>query len=317
MKCCILYNQPGENALADEMDIIEQVEYVEKHLHQMSVETYRKGITNNFMNELSDLSQNKPDFVFNLVESINNQGELLYFVPAILNMYSIPYTGNPLEAMFITTSKALTNKILEGSGLSAPKAFLPSKAKFLEPGKKYIIKPIWEDGSMGITADSVFIAGTGSEERLSEYSDTHWIIQEFIDGREFNASVLGNRDLDLVEISEITYSLPPELPRILTFESKWFEETDYYKGTGVTCPAALSEKLREVVVNAVLTSCRAAGCRGYARVDLRQDKDGSIKVIEVNANPDLTPELGIARQAACRGMTYADLIQKIVDLALE
>ena len=58
------------------------------------------------------LAGEKPDFVFNLVESINNKGELCYFVPALLNMYSIPYSGNPLEALFMTTSKALTNKIL-------------------------------------------------------------------------------------------------------------------------------------------------------------------------------------------------------------
>ena len=112
MKCCILYNEPGPKALADELDIIEQVEYVEQHLHQMNIETWRYGITTNFMTELAALAEKKPELVFNLAESINNKGELLYFVPAILNMYSIPYTGNPLEAMFITTSKSLTNKKL-------------------------------------------------------------------------------------------------------------------------------------------------------------------------------------------------------------
>jgi len=129
--------------------------------------------------------------------------------------------------------------------------------------------------------------------------------------------VLGNSVHELVEISEITYTLPPGLPRILTFESKWFEDTDYYKGTGVSCPAQIDAGLRETITVAVLSSCRAAGCRGYARVDMRQDRDGGIKVLEVNANPDITPELGIARQAAARGMAYTELIQKIVDLALE
>jgi D-alanine-D-alanine ligase len=143
------------------------------------------------------------------------------------------------------------------------------------------------------------------------------LVEEFVDGREFNASVLGNAVHEVVEISEIVYTLPPGLPRILTFDSKWYEETEYYINTAVSCPAEINLDLREKITKTVLASCRVAGCRGYARVDMRQDPDGVIKVLEVNANPDITPELGIARQAAARGMTYADLIQKIVDLALE
>jgi D-alanine-D-alanine ligase len=142
-------------------------------------------------------------------------------------------------------------------------------------------------------------------------------VEEFIDGREFNSSVLGNREHEVVEISEITYTLPEGLPRILTFESKWFEDTEYFRGTGVQCPAEITGELREMITDIVLASCRAAGCRGYARVDMRQAADGSIKVLEVNANPDITPELGIARQAAARGMSYPALIQRIVDLAME
>jgi D-alanine-D-alanine ligase len=143
------------------------------------------------------------------------------------------------------------------------------------------------------------------------------LVEEFIDGREFNASVLGNDELSLVEISEITYSLPAGLPRILTFESKWSETTEYYHGTGVSCPAQIDSSLRNTITDIVLASCRAAGCRGYARADMRQAEDGSIKVLEVNANPDVTPELGIALQAAARGMPYNQLIKRIVDLALE
>jgi D-alanine-D-alanine ligase len=154
-------------------------------------------------------------------------------------------------------------------------------------------------------------------EKVSARFRGYALVEQFLDGREFNASVLGNNDLSLVEISEITYTLPPGLPKILTFESKWFEETEYYKGTGVCCPAQIDSALRKTIADAVLKSANAAGCCGYARVDMRQDKDGTIKVLEVNANPDVTPELGIARQAAARGMSYSRLIQKIIDLALE
>jgi D-alanine-D-alanine ligase len=117
-KCCLLYNQPRENALPDELDVLVQADFIEKNLNELGIETFRKGITTNFMNEMENLADMKPDFVFNLVESINNKGELCYFIPALLNMYSIPYTGNPVEAMFITTSKALTSKTLKSAGIS-------------------------------------------------------------------------------------------------------------------------------------------------------------------------------------------------------
>jgi hypothetical protein len=89
-RCCILFNQPRENATPDELDVLDQVEYIESNFRELGIETYRKGITLNFINEVASISENKPDFVFNLVESINNKGELCYFIPALLNMYTIP-----------------------------------------------------------------------------------------------------------------------------------------------------------------------------------------------------------------------------------
>jgi D-alanine-D-alanine ligase len=184
-RCCILFNQPGKGALADELDVLDQVEFIEKHLIGLGIETYRKGITISFMKEVEDLTSEKPDFVFNLVESINNKGELSYFIPALLNLNAIPYSGNSLEGIFTTTSKLLTSRILRTSGISNPKAFLPSEHHLLIPGNKYIVKPVWEDGSLGITEESVFIFNeNGVADRLKKLDDTHWFIEDFVDGRE-------------------------------------------------------------------------------------------------------------------------------------
>jgi D-alanine-D-alanine ligase-like ATP-grasp enzyme len=167
-RCCIIFNQPRENALPDELDVIDQVEWIEKNMLELGIETYRKGITADFMNEIADLAENRPDFVFNLVESINNKGELCYFVPALLNMYSIPFSGNPVEAMFITTSKALTSKTLKSSGINNPGGYSPSEYSKLIPGNQYIIKPVWEDGSLGITGESVFTFTPEYEQKLKK-----------------------------------------------------------------------------------------------------------------------------------------------------
>ena len=110
-RCCIIYNEPGKDALADELDVLDQVAHIEEHLIELGINVTRKGITDSFMDEIPVLAAEKFDFVFNLVESINNKGELNYFIPALLNLYSIPYSGNPLEAMFVTSNKTLASKL--------------------------------------------------------------------------------------------------------------------------------------------------------------------------------------------------------------
>jgi D-alanine-D-alanine ligase len=316
MRCCILYNQPRENALPDELDILEQVEYVETHLHQMEVETYRKGITTNFMEELPVLTTEKPDLIFNLVESINNKGELLYFVPAILNMYFLSYTGNPLEAMFITTSKALTHKYLVAAGISTPGSFLPSQKNSMIPGRKYIIKPIWEDGSLGITSESVFTYSKEWVEKLEAFKDTHWIIQEYIEGREFNISVMmGKNGPEVLPPAEMTFrNYESDRPRIVDFRAKWIEGSFEFENTirlfpGNDLDPVLEEKLRDLA----LRSWHVFGLKGYARVDMRVDENNNPYVIEVNANPCISPNGGFVAATHQAGYKFTDVLQWIID----
>ncbi|MFN8211845.1 MAG: ATP-grasp domain-containing protein [Bacteroidales bacterium] len=316
MKCCILYNEPGPNALADELDIIEQVEYVEQHLHQMNIETWRYGITTNFMTELAALAEKKPELVFNLAESINNKGELLYFVPAILNMYSIPYTGNPLEAMFITTSKSLTNKMLVTAGLRTPRSFQPSHAKKLKKGQKYIIKPVWEDGSMGITAESVFTYSPEMSSKLESYADTHWIIQEFIEGREFNISVMTGPDgPEVLPPAEMTFpNYGDDRPKIVDFKAKWMEGSFEFENTvrrfpGKELDEELESRLRELAIGC----WHVFGLKGYARVDMRVDSENNPYVIEVNANPCISPNGGFVAATHEAGYKFTDVLQWIID----
>jgi D-alanine-D-alanine ligase len=315
MNCCILYNEPREGASADELDIIEQVEYVETHLHQMDFKTYRKGITNNFMAEIEELAGEKPGFIFNLVESINNKGELLYFVPAVLNMYNLPYTGNPLEAMFITTSKALTNKFLVEAGLSTPGAYLPSQWDRMTPGKKYIIKPVWEDGSMGITAESVFTFTPAYSEKLKAYRDSHWIIQEYIEGREFNISVMmGRKEPEVLPPAEMTFINYGERPRIVDFRAKWEEGSFEFENTVRKFPGKELDKVLEKKLRDLALSCwHVFGLKGYARVDMRIDSDNNPYVIEVNANPCISPNGGFVAATHEAGYRFTDVLQWIID----
>ncbi|NSW95873.1 MAG: ATP-grasp domain-containing protein [Bacteroidales bacterium] len=312
-KCVILYNKPGQNASPDELDVLDQVNHVSNSLSEIEIDVSSKGITTDFMNEINSLLSEKPDFVFNLVESINNKGELNYFVPALLNMYSIPYTGNPLEAIFITTSKALTANILKLNGINTPVTFLPSEENLFKPGKQYIIKPTWEDGSMGITSESVFTFEKGSEGRFSSFDDRHWIIQEYIEGREFNVSVIsGPEGPEVMPPAEMTFIGFDDRPKIVDFKAKWIEDSFEYINTVRTFPD-LDNMLARKINETALACWHAFGLKGYARVDMRVDSDENVYVIEVNANPCISPDSGLAAATKKAGLTFTGVVSRIIN----
>ena len=316
-RCCILFNLPGEDALADELDVLDQVEFIEKHLDSLGIATYKKGITTSFMHELAEMVIDKPDFVFNLVESINNKGELSYFIPALLNMYKIPYSGNPLEAIFTTTSKLLTSRMLQTAGINNPKAFLPSQHHLLTPGNKYIVKPVWEDGSLGITEESVFTYNNnGVADRLKLLDDTHWFIEDFIDGREFNISVLaGENGPEILPPAEIVFkNYIGDKPRIVDFKAKWEMESFEYVNTVREFPGGdLDPVLREKLMDTALKCWHVFGLKGYARVDMRTDPNENPFVIEINANPCISPDGGFVAATKQAGLHFDAVLQRIIN----
>ncbi len=315
MKCCILFNQPQENALPDELDILHQVEWVENNLRKLGYETYRKGITKDFMSEIPEITIEKPDFVFNLVESINNRGELLYFIPALLNMYGIHYTGNSLEALFITTSKILTVKMLYSAGIHFPESFQLNECRKLIEGKKYIIKPIWEDGSTNITSDSVFTYKQGIESRFSNFRNSHWFIQEYIDGREFNVSLLAGPDgPEMLPPAEMQFIDFGDKPKIVDFKAKWIHDSFEYRNTIREFPGKkLDSMLKDKIEKTALKCWKVFGLKGYARVDIRVDNSNNIYVIEVNANPCISPDSGFVAATREAGYKFTRVLERIID----
>ena len=315
-RCCIIYNEPLNGALADELDVLDQVAHVEKHLKELGVSVYRKGITSLFMEEIKVLAGEKPDFVYNLVESINNKGELSYFIPALLNMHSIPYTGNPLEAIFITSSKTLAGKTMRNAGIRNPGSYPPSRSNLLNPGQKYIVKPIWEDGSLGITGDSVFECKPGFEKKLIGLDDSHWFIEDFIDGREFNISVLaGKHEPEVLPPAEIVFmNYEENKPRIVDFKAKWEMDSFEYINTVREFPGkSLNKKLENNLEEAALACWHLFGLKGYARVDVRTDSNDNVYVLEVNANPCISPDGGFVAATKEAGYQFIEVLQRIIN----
>ncbi|RIK15589.1 MAG: hypothetical protein DCC52_18545 [Chloroflexi bacterium] len=180
------------------------------------------------------------------------------------------------------------------------------------------VKPVAEDASLGITWASV----VNNERELRQQLRFIWqtyrqpaLVEQFIEGREFNVTVLGNDNPRVLPLSEINFAkIADPKKRIVTFKGKWIEDSDDYKFTSVISPAKVSETLRNRISEVAVGAYRAMGVRDYGRVDLRV-MNGVPYVLEVNPNADLSPDAGIARSARVAGMNYAMLADEIVRLA--
>jgi D-alanine-D-alanine ligase len=179
------------------------------------------------------------------------------------------------------------------------------------------VKPRFEDASHGITSENFCASVTEARRRVASLSrefQQPCLVQEFLPGREFLAGLI--LDGQLLPLSEIDWQLPEGWPRILTGESKWMEESPYFRGTPVKCPAEVGEPLAGQLCDLALRAYQALECRDYARVDIRLDGQGAPHILEVNPNPDLSPEAGLARAASRGGISYDELIVGIVRQAL-
>jgi len=313
-RCLIIYNEPAPDALPDELDVLDQVNFIDSTLQTLGYAVERRGITDDFFSETARIAGEDYEFVFNLVESLGQKAEILYFIPALLNMHHIPYTGCPVEAAFITGSKVLARRIMRANGIPVAGGYKVSDAGQLMPGRKYILKPVWEDGSLGITEESVFTFDGTVPEIVKGKNDRHWFIEDFIDGREFNVSVKsGPEGPEVLPPAEMTFiGYPDDMPHIVSWKAKWEEDTFQYDNSMRNFPGDLSERLRKNIKDAVLACWHTFGLKGYARVDMRVDADEKVYVLEVNANPCISPDSGFISAAIHAGYTHAEVIRHII-----
>ena len=313
-KCLILYNEPGPDALPDELDVLDQVNFIEDTLKKLDYDVSLLGITDDFFSEIPQIIGKGYEFVFNLVESVGNKAEILYFIPALLNMHHLPYTGCSVEATFVTGSKVLARKIMKSNGIPVAGGYDVSEADKLLKGKKYILKPVWEDGSLGITEESVFTFNGILPEIVKGKNDRHWFIEDFIDGREFNVSVkAGPAGPEMLPPAEMIFQgYSDDLPRIVSYKAKWEEGTFQYENSKRQFPDDLSPKLTRNIREAVFGCWNAFGLKGYARVDMRVDDDENVYVLEVNANPCISPDSGFIAAGVHAGYSYTDIIGDII-----
>jgi len=272
----------------------------------------------NFLGRVRELN---PDALINLCEGYFGRPQWESNVAGIFELLGLSYTGNGAKTLAICQDKFKAKAVLKAAGLpTAPAQLLFTGDEPLELRFPLIVKPNAEDASLGIYPDSV-VRDEGSlrlrVRRCLESYGSPVLVEAFIDGREFNVSVMENGEVTPLPVSEIDFSaMPKDMPRILGYEAKWFEDDPLYQKTPPVCPAALDDETRAKLQGLAAAAFRTMGCRDYARVDFRMDTKGRPFILEVNPNPDISTNAGYARALKAAGIEYADFWGLLIKNAL-
>jgi len=306
----------SETSFAEEIKIIE--ESLKTHFEEVN----SIAINKNVRRTISLIEQAAPDAIFNFVESVEGVSQFESYTAGLFELLGYQFTGNKAQCLGNCLNKYKAKLILAANGISTPRAASvrienPHALENINLDYPVILKLLTEDASIGISEFSVVNNIVELKKQYEFLKNTYGqdiIIEEFIDGRELNVAILGGKVLPISEI--IFTGLPENLPKIVTYDGKWIADSVYYENTKPQCPAQLDEGLKAIAEKTALTSFNAMGCRDYARVDIRINKQGAPFVIEVNPNPDISTDSGFARAAAAAGISHSDLLLNIAEFAL-
>ena len=270
---------------------------------------------------LRALGSLETDLVFNLVESFGGDSTKEPHVAGYYDLLGLAYTGSGPRGLSLAMDKAVAKKLLAFHGITTPDFAVVWRGRLdwaHDIAFPVIVKPVREDGSIGIGFDA--LAGNikelmGRIDQLHAEFDHPVLIEQYIDGREIYMGVLGNAKPETLPAVELDMShLPKGTPRIAGTEVKWEEGTRAYRGTKVRVPR-LAPAVRETMERYAITAFQALALRDYARMDFRVTRDGTVYLIEANPNPYLHSGAEFMRAARASGRTHPATILEIVEHA--
>jgi D-alanine-D-alanine ligase len=300
--------------------VIDQVSAaLTKRGHEVSV----FGVHGDMVKLVEGLKERKPNLIFNLMETFGKTQLGSIGVVGVLDLLGLPYSGGGPGEFFLQEDKGITKKILAYEKILYPDyAVIPEGAESKTVDNlrfPMFVKPLRMDASIGISAKSIVRSKRELTERINaihKLKDSA-LVEEYIEGREFFVGLLGNHSPQVLPVLEVDFSGMPEgAPNILDAKAKWDKDSPEYKGSKVVVanlPPELSERIQKIALEAY----RALRVRDYGRVDLRMDESGAVYVIEVNASCYLERSSELAMAAKAAGIEYEDLLERIVQLALE
>lgn len=256
--------------------------------------------------------------VFNIFEGFGCDSGSEHRFRALVEEMSIPCTGNPSRALQACLSKETCSQTLKAAGIPVPEGIS------LRPGfdpeilaslrLPVFVKPLMEDGSVGIDTSSLVQEEAALLRTILEKLAVFprgVRAEEFIPGREFSVACIGNAPYDVLGVSLIDYE-QTEGANFLDYDSKWDPASPLY----ALVPQRAEGAFREKAAQLAEAAGRALGCKGYFRVDMRE-RHGTLYVLDVNPNPDITPDGGFVRQCREAGLSDEQTVHTILELAFE
>lgn len=293
-------------------------------LRRLGHEVRKVGVRND-LKVIRDVAEEwRPHIAFNLLEEFDGVSVYDQNVVAYLELLRIPYTGCNPRGLMLARDKALSKQILSYHRIPVPEFTVYKMGRPARMRKwlsfPLIVKSVTEEASLGIAQASIVESEEKLRERVAFIHNslgTEAIAEKYIDGREFYVSILGNNRLEVYPVWELFLDgMPDDLRRIATARVKW--NPDYQKKYNIRSGEAkeLSDGLLARIRHFGKRTYRALNLSGYARIDLRIDSAGNLFVLEANPNPEVARGEDFAASAERAGVSYDDLLQRIVNLGL-
>jgi D-alanine-D-alanine ligase len=321
MKIAIVYNRPAETGSANwqsSQDVLQQVAAVERGLNELEIPAVCLPFDHDLQKFLEVIRQEDVDAVFNLCESVDENPHLAGHPAAVFELLGLPFTGSGSLALMLSTDKLLAKRQLSAAGLPTPEYFTfdnDTSGTLPAITLPAIIKPRFEDASIGIDQESVVFKKKELQAKLPDFYERYGplLVEQFIAGREFNISLFGYPEARVLPVAEIDFStFPQELHPIVGYKAKWDENAFEFHHTPrffpQDLPAAEEHDLRQLAAGAY----KLFMLRDYGRIDVRMDNLGKIYILEANANPCLSPDAGFVAAAEQCKMNYTAIVKEFV-----
>lgn len=332
MKIAVAHNAVDASSAPDERDVLIQAEVVAAALVELGHTPFLLPCDLDLAGIKQAIERMAPDLVFNLVESLGGKGRLISVVPFLLEALAIPFTGAPAPSMHVTSHKVMAKEKMHAAGLPTPAWIGPWPREYCSVfglnapphDSQWIIKSTWEHASLGISPDGL-VCAADPEELLAMLRQRapglggSCFAEQFIDGREFNLSIVaGPKGPEVLPPAEILFDGYHEnQPRIVCYRAKWDESSFEYSHTPRRFDFPDADKfLTDTLVRIALKCWQVFDLRGYARVDFRVDSRGRPWILEINANPCLSPDAGFAAALDRADISFSRGMARILNDAL-
>jgi len=313
--------EPGSDFAESDAGVLHEVEAVEAALRAHGRPVRRVGVWR-LRDIPAALAAGTEPIVFNLVERLDDFITAFNFVPVICEALGRSCTGGSSDALSLTLDKWLAKARLRAFGVGVADAIMLPPGAAIDPALlppfPLIVKPLASGGSEGIDSTLSVARDLASLERAATWIHKQFeqpaLAECYIEGREFNVSLIErNGTIEAMPVSEIDFSLFPEgRPPIVDYAVKWVPGTIPGHVSPRKVPADLDAETAARLKAEAVKAWHACGCRDYARIDFRMDRQGRTYVLEVNVNPDIEPLAGLPASIKAAGISFDQFVMTIV-----